>query len=64
MQTDIKKDNITIIGVLPGNILTEGLEGHGQQYLDQMTRSVPMHRLGTRRDIGNGTAPAASAGKL
>ncbi len=48
---EVARDNITINGVLPGKILTEGLEGQGQQYLDQMTRSVPMHRLGTERVI-------------
>ncbi len=27
---EVARDNITINGVLPGNILTEGLEGQGQ----------------------------------
>jgi 3-oxoacyl-[acyl-carrier protein] reductase len=44
---------VTINAVLPGNVVTEGLEGLGQEYLDQMTRSIPQHRLGTPADIGN-----------
>jgi 3-oxoacyl-[acyl-carrier protein] reductase len=45
--------NITINAVLPGNIITEGLEDLGQDYLDQMARSIPQRRLGTPADIGN-----------
>ena len=44
---------ITINAVLPGNIFTEGLEDLGQDYLDQMTASIPQGRLGTPADIGN-----------
>ena len=57
---EVARDGITINGVLPGNILTEGLKAQGQEYLDQMTRSVPLHRLGTPRDIGNAAAFLAS----
>lgn len=57
---EVARDGITINGVLPGNILTEGLEAQGQEYLDQMTRSVPLHRLGTPRDIGAAAAFLAS----
>jgi 3-oxoacyl-[acyl-carrier protein] reductase len=39
--------------VLPGNIATEGLDGLGQDYLDQMTASIPQRRLGSTADIGN-----------
>ena len=57
---EVARDGITINSVLPGNILTEGLKAQGQEYLDQMTRSVPLHRLGTPRDIGNAAAFLAS----
>ena len=57
---EVARDGITINGVLPGNILTEGLAAQGQEYLDQMTRSVPLHRLGTPRDIGNAAVFLAS----
>lgn len=45
--------HITINAVMPGNILTEGLDGLGQDYLDQMSSSVPLGRLGSVEDIGN-----------
>lgn len=44
---------ITINALLPGNILTEGLEGVGPGYLDQMTQSIPQRRLGSPADIGH-----------
>lgn len=45
--------NITINAVLPGNILTEGLDDLGQDYLDEMAASIPQGRLGSPADIGN-----------
>lgn len=44
---------ITINAVLPGNVVTEGLEDLGPDYLDRMTGSIPQRRLGTPADIGN-----------
>jgi 3-oxoacyl-[acyl-carrier protein] reductase len=44
---------ITVNAVLPGNIMTEGLNEMGQDYLDQMTSAVPAGRLGSVADIGN-----------
>jgi 3-oxoacyl-[acyl-carrier protein] reductase len=44
---------ITINAVLPGNIFTEGLDGLGPDYLEQMTASIPQGRLGSPADIGN-----------
>jgi len=44
---------ITVNAVLPGNVVTEGLNEMGQDYLDQMTSAVPVGRLGTVADIGN-----------
>ena len=43
---------ITINAVLPGNIITEGLADLGDDYMAQMTASVPLRRLGTVDDIG------------
>jgi len=43
--------NITVNSVLPGNIMTEGLDGLGQDYLDKMAASIPMKRLGSVDDI-------------
>lgn len=44
--------NVTINAVMPGNIITEGLEGLGQEYLDTMAASIPLKRLGKVEDIG------------
>jgi 3-oxoacyl-[acyl-carrier protein] reductase len=44
---------ITVNAVLPGNVLTEGLAGMGEEYLAGMARAVPLGRLGTVADIGN-----------
>jgi 3-oxoacyl-[acyl-carrier protein] reductase len=44
---------ITINAVMPGNVMTEGLDGLGQDYLDRMTASIPMRRLGSVDDIAN-----------
>jgi 3-oxoacyl-[acyl-carrier protein] reductase len=44
---------ITINAVMPGNVMTEGLDGLGQDYLDKMTASIPLRRLGSVDDIAN-----------
>jgi len=43
---------ITINAVLPGNIVTEGLDELGEDYLASMTASIPLRRLGTVEEIG------------
>lgn len=50
---ELANKNITVNAVLPGNVMTEGLDGMGQDYLDQMASAVPTGRLGTVADIGN-----------
>ena len=50
---ELSKYNTTINAVLPGNILTEGLQDLGQDYLDAMAASIPLKRLGAVEDIGN-----------
>lgn len=50
---ELAPKRITINAVLPGNIKTEGLDGLGQDYLDQMAATVPQGRLGDVADIGN-----------
>jgi 3-oxoacyl-[acyl-carrier protein] reductase len=52
--------NVTINAIMPGNILTEGLKGLGQGYIDQMTAAVPMGRLGTPEDIAHAALFLAS----
>jgi 3-oxoacyl-[acyl-carrier protein] reductase len=55
-----RPQKITINAVLPGNIVTEGLDGLGQEYLDQMAASIPQRRLGSTADIGNAALYFAS----
>ena len=57
---ELAKYRITVNAVLPGNIITEGLEGLGADYLETMAASVPLKRLGTVEDIGNAALFLAS----
>lgn len=50
---ELAKYGITVNAVMPGNILTEGLEGMGEDYLNQMAASIPLKRLGSVEDIAN-----------
>jgi 3-oxoacyl-[acyl-carrier protein] reductase len=45
---------ITVNGIEPGNILTEGMKTHrSQAFIRMMEEAVPLGRLGTPRDIAN-----------
>jgi 3-oxoacyl-[acyl-carrier protein] reductase len=50
---ELAPKQITINAVMPGNIITEGLIEMGQEYMDQMSASIPARRLGSVADIGN-----------
>jgi 3-oxoacyl-[acyl-carrier protein] reductase len=43
--------NITVNAVLPGNILTEGVEALGADYMARMTSAIPARRLGSVEDV-------------
>lgn len=49
---ELAKYGITVNAVMPGNIITEGLAGMGEEYQRSMAASVPLKRLGTVEDIG------------
>jgi 3-oxoacyl-[acyl-carrier protein] reductase len=49
---EVALQGITINAVLPGNVLTEGMQGMGQEYIDKLAASIPMKRLGTPEEIG------------
>ncbi len=49
---EFAKHNITINAVMPGNIMTEGLDDVGDEYLRRMVQAIPMGKLGTPEDIG------------
>ncbi len=50
---ELSRYGTTINAVLPGNIMTEGLDDLGQGYLDGMAASIPLKRLGSVEDIGH-----------
>jgi len=49
---ELAPHGITVNAVLPGNVITEGLVDLGEEYLREMTASVPLRRLGTVDEIG------------
>jgi 3-oxoacyl-[acyl-carrier protein] reductase len=50
---ELAASGVTINAVLPGNIVTEGLDELGEQYQAQMAASIPLRRLGTVEEIGH-----------
>jgi 3-oxoacyl-[acyl-carrier protein] reductase len=58
---ELAPHGITVNGVEPGNIVTEGLQaGRSAQFIESMERSVPMGRLGTPGDVANAVSFLAS----
>lgn len=53
--------NITVNGVEPGNIMTEGIKLHrSAEYIRSMEEAIPLARLGTPRDVANAVLFLAS----
>lgn len=50
---ELARYNITVNAILPGNILTDGLVDMGEDYLQKMSDSIPLKRLGSVADIAN-----------
>jgi 3-oxoacyl-[acyl-carrier protein] reductase len=48
---ELAPHNITVNAVLPGNILTEGVEALGADYMAKMTSAIPAGRLGSVEDV-------------
>ena len=53
---ELAPHRITVNAVLPGNVMTEGLADLGDDYIAQMTRSIPAGALGKPEDIGYAAA--------
>jgi len=49
---ELAASGITINAVLPGNVVTEGLDDLGEDYLASMTAAIPLRRLGTVEEVG------------
>jgi 3-oxoacyl-[acyl-carrier protein] reductase len=50
---ELAKYKININAVEPGNIMTEGLDANGTEYINNMIRAIPLGRLGTPEDIAH-----------
>ncbi len=48
---ELAKYQITINAVLPGNIMTEGLDDLGPDYLQRMEEAIPLGKLGEPEDV-------------
>lgn len=57
---ELARYGITVNAVMPGNIVTEGLAGMGEEYQKSMAASVPLKRLGAVDDIGHAALYFAS----
>ena len=57
---ELARFGITVNGVEPGNILTEGLAALGDEYLATMTKAIPLGKLGDPEDIAHAMAFFAS----
>ena len=58
---EFSRYGITVNGLEPGNILTEGVQLHrSAAFIANMERSVPLGRLGTPRDVANAALFLAS----
>ena len=58
---ELAPDGITVNGVEPGNILTEGMQAErSPAFIGAMERSVPLGRLGTPRDVAHAVLFLAS----
>jgi len=57
---ELARARVTINAVLPGNIVTEGLEDLGEEYVRQMERSIPLGRLGSVEDVAHAALFLAS----
>ena len=49
---ELAPKGITINAVMPGNVVSEGLDELGEDYLAAMTESIPLGRLGKVEEIG------------
>ena len=48
---ELAKDGITINAVMPGNVMTEGLDDLGDEYLSKMEQAIPLGKLGDPEDV-------------
>ena len=49
---ELVADGITVNAVQPGNVRTAGIEAFGQQFIDEMVKSIPVGRLAEPAEVG------------
>ncbi|HSX03577.1 MAG TPA: SDR family oxidoreductase [Rhabdochlamydiaceae bacterium] len=59
-SVELAKYKININAVEPGNILTEGLAECGEEYIQNMTKAIPLGRLGNPEEVAQGVLFLAS----
>ncbi|MGP0071676.1 MAG: 3-oxoacyl-ACP reductase FabG [Bryobacteraceae bacterium] len=57
---ELAPQNITVNAILPGNILTEGVEALGPDHIARMTSAIPQRRLGSVEDVAHAALFLAS----
>lgn len=57
---ELAPHNITVNAVLPGNIMTEGVEAMGEAHIADMAKSIPLKKLGHVNDVANAVLFLAS----
>jgi 3-oxoacyl-[acyl-carrier protein] reductase len=50
---ELARSRITVNAILPGNIITEGLEDLGPDYLRTMEAAIPLGRLGSIKEVAS-----------
>ena len=48
---ELARSNITINAVMPGNVMSEGLDELGEEYLSRMEQAIPLGKLGDPEDV-------------
>jgi 3-oxoacyl-[acyl-carrier protein] reductase len=50
---ELARSRVTVNAIMPGNIITEGLDGMGEDYLRSMQAAIPLGHLGNIQDIAS-----------
>ncbi len=50
---ELSPKRVTVNAVMPGNVMTEGMEELGEVYIRESEAIIPQHRLGSVEDIGH-----------
>ena len=48
---ELAPSKIAVNAVLPGNVMTEGMDEMGEDYIREMTAAIPMKRLASAEEV-------------